>query len=93
MSENTLLYALYDLGYKGTMTGHGFRAAASSMLNDMDFDPDIVERRLAHQERNKVRAAYHRTEYLPQRKAMMQEWADYVDRSPASLTKEKEHVS
>jgi integrase len=79
MSNNTMLFALYRLGYKGRMTGHGFRAVASSALNEAGFRPDVIERQLAHKERNAVRAAYNRTEYLPERRAMMQQWADMVD--------------
>jgi integrase len=79
MSENTMLYALYRLGYHGRATVHGFRSSASSLLNEMGFDPDVIERQLAHQERNKVRAAYHRAEYRAERRGMMQRWADYVD--------------
>lgn len=79
MSENTLLYTLYELGMKGRMTGHGFRAAASSMLNELGHDADVIERQLAHQEQNRIRAAYHRADYLEPRKKMMQAWADYID--------------
>lgn len=79
MSNNTLLFALYRLGYKGKMTGHGFRAVASTSLNEMGFRSDVIERQLAHCERNDVRAAYNRAEYLPERKAMMQAWADHLD--------------
>lgn len=79
MSENTMLYALYRLGYHGRATVHGFRASASTLLNELGFDPDVIERQLAHQERNKVRAAYHRAEYLKERRTMMQRWANYVD--------------
>jgi integrase len=76
ISNNTLLFALYRLGYKGKMTGHGFRAVASTMLNEMGkFRPDVIERQLAHSERNEVRGAYNRAEYLPERKKMMQDWA------------------
>src|SRR4051812_30435643 len=78
MSENTILYALYRLGYHGRATGHGFRSSASTMLNELGFDADVIERQLAHQERNKVRAAYHRAEYLPERREMMQRWADHL---------------
>jgi hypothetical protein len=74
-----MLYALYRLGYHGRATVHGFRASASTMLNELAFDPDVVERQLAHQKRNKVRAAYHRAEYIAERRTMMQRWADYVD--------------
>ena len=79
MSENTMLYALYRLGYHGRATVHGFRASASTLLNELGFNPDVIERQLCHQERNKVRAAYHRAEYLAERRSMMQRWADYVD--------------
>jgi integrase len=79
MSENTLLFALYRMGYHSRATGHGFRSSASTMLNELGFDADVIERQLAHQERNKVRAAYHRAEYLPERRVMMQRWADYVE--------------
>lgn len=79
MSKNTVLFALYRMGYHGRMTGHGFRAVASTQLNEMGFDADAIERQLAHAERNKIRAAYHRAEYLPERTAMMQQWADMLD--------------
>jgi len=80
MSENTMLYALYRLGYHGRATVHGFRASASTILNEvLEFDKDVVERQLAHEEPNKVRAAYNRAEYLVERRRMMQRWADYVD--------------
>jgi integrase len=79
ISNNTLLFALYRLGYKGKMTGHGFRAVASSALNEAGYRPDVIERQLAHKEPNKVRAAYNRTEYLPERRQMMRQWAKMVD--------------
>jgi integrase len=79
ISNNTLLFALYRLGYKGRMTGHGFRAVASSALNEAGWRPDVIERQLAHKEPNKIRAAYNRTEYLPERRKMMAAWADMVD--------------
>lgn len=79
ISNNTMLFALYRLGYKGKMTGHGFRAVASTALNEMGFRPDIIERQLAHCERNAVRGAYNRAEYLEDRKVMMQQWADHLD--------------
>jgi integrase len=79
MSENTLLYALYRMGYHQRATVHGFRATASTILNEMGFRPDVIERQLAHAERNKVRAAYHWSEYLDDRRRMMQVWADYLD--------------
>jgi integrase len=80
MSENTVLGALRRLGYTGDeMTGHGFRSMASTLLNEQGWNPDAIERQLAHGERNTVRAAYNYAEYLPERKKMMQHWADYLD--------------
>lgn len=80
MSENTVNAALRRLGYdKDTMTGHGFRAMASTRLNEMGWPPDVIERQLAHAERNKVRAAYNRAQYMAERRSMMQSWADYLD--------------
>ncbi len=79
ISENTLLYAMYRMGYHGRATVHGFRATASTILNEQGWRPDVIERQLAHAERNKVRAAYNRAEYLPERRKMMQHWADYLD--------------
>lgn len=76
MSNNTMLYALYRMGYHGRVTVHGFRAMASTALNEMGFRPDVIERQLAHQEKNAVRAAYNRAEYLSERRAMMNHWAD-----------------
>lgn len=79
LSNNTMLFALYRLGYKGRMTGHGFRAVASTVLNESGlFRPDVIERQLAHCERNEVRGAYNRAEYLPERRKMMQWWGDYL---------------
>lgn len=79
ISENTMLYALYRMGYHSRATGHGFRATASTILNEQGWRPDVIERQLAHIERNKVRAAYNRSEYLAERRQMMQHWADYLE--------------
>ncbi len=79
MSENTMLYALYRMGYHSRTTGHGFRSTASTILNENGFMPDVIERQLAHSERNKVRAAYNHAQYLPERRKMMQWWANYLD--------------
>ena len=79
VSNNTMLFALYRLGYKGKMTGHGFRAVASTILNEQGFRADVIERQLAHSERDEVRAAYNRAEYLAERKKMMQHWSKYVE--------------
>jgi integrase len=76
MSNNTMLFALYRLGYKGKMTGHGFRAVAATILNEQGWRADVIERQLAHCERNEVRGAYNRAQYLPGRVKMMQAWAD-----------------
>jgi len=80
MSNNTMLYALYRMGYKSRMTGHGFRSVASTILNEEShFRPDAIERQLAHCERNSVRGAYNRAEYLEERRELMQWWADHID--------------
>lgn len=79
MSNNTILGALERMGYKGRMTGHGFRGVASTLLHEMGFDHAHIELQLAHQERNEVSAAYNHATYLKQRSAMMQHWADYLD--------------
>jgi integrase len=80
MSDNSLNAALRRMGYsKEQMTAHGFRSMASTRLNELGFPPDVIEKQLAHAERNKVRAAYNHASYLPQRREMMQFWADYLD--------------
>jgi integrase len=80
MSDGTVNAALRRMGFdKSTMTSHGFRAMASTRLNELGYPPDVIERQLAHAERNKVRAAYNRAQYMEERKRMMQEWADYLD--------------
>lgn len=80
MSENTVLAALRRMGYSGEeMSGHGFRSMASTRLHEMGWPHDAIERQLAHAERNKVSAAYNYAEHLPERRKMMQAWADYLD--------------
>ena len=79
MSENTINHVLRKMGYKDKLVVHGFRALASTTLNEMGFRPDVIERQLAHAERNKVRAAYNRAEYLEERQKMMQHWSDFLD--------------
>jgi integrase len=89
MSDNTVNAALRRLGYsKEEMTGHGFRALASTCLNEQGWAPDVIELQLAHAERNKVRAAYNRASRLAERRKMMQAWADYLDglRAGANVT-------
>ena len=79
MSENTMLYALYRMGYHGRATTHGFRAVASTILNESNlFNRDWIERQLAHVERNEVRRAYNAAEWMPDRRRMMQWWADHI---------------
>jgi len=80
MSNNTILFALYRMGYHSRMTGHGFRGIASTLLHEMDFNHNHIESQLAHKVRDDVSAAYNHASYLPQRAKMMQFWADYLDR-------------
>lgn len=80
MSENGILSVIYRLGYKGKTTGHGFRHTASTILNEHGFHPDYIERQLAHVSGNKIRGIYNHAEYLPERRKMMQWWADYLDK-------------
>lgn len=79
MSENTLIYALYRMGYKSRATVHGFRATASTILNENGFNADWIERQLSHGEPNSVRAAYNHAEYLKERTKMMQWYADKIE--------------
>ena len=78
ISENTLGNILNRIGYKGIATPHGFRSLASSILNEQGFNPDAIERQLAHVEENKIRAAYNRAEYLAERTEMMQWYSNYL---------------
>ena len=83
MTATTLNRALENIGYNGKGTigfsAHGFRTTASTLLNEFNFRPDVIERQLAHKERNQSRASYNRAMYLPERGEMMQAWADYLD--------------
>jgi integrase len=79
MSNNTMLFALYRLGYRSRQTTHGFRSIASTILNEARFDADVIEKQLAHEEGNKVRRAYNAAEYLEERREMLQWYADYLD--------------
>jgi integrase len=81
MSNNTILKALERMGYKGIMTGHGFRGVASTLLHEQGYDHAHIELQLAHSQRNAVSAAYNHALYLPQRAKMMQEWSNYMDNS------------
>ena len=79
LSENTFNSALARMGYKNTATAHGFRALFSTVANECGWNPDVIERQLAHKEANEVRAAYHRSAYMEERVRLMQWWADYLD--------------
>ena len=79
MSENAVLYLIHRMGYKGRMTGHGWRSVASTWANERGYRQDAIERQLAHSPNDKIRAVYNRAEYLPERRQMMQDWADWLD--------------
>lgn len=79
MSNNTILYALYRMGYRSRMTGHGFRGLASTILHEQGWPHEHIELQLAHHERDEVSAAYNHALYLEPRARMMQAWADYLD--------------
>ncbi len=87
ISNGTLLNALYRMGYRHKATVHGFRATASTILNEKGFRRDVIERQLSHGERNKVRAAYNHAQYLPERREMLQWWADHLDKLAAHMLK------
>lgn len=80
MSRETLGASMRRLGLTDRQTAHGLRTTASTILHEQGFNSDVIERQLAHAERNKVKAAYCRAEFLPERRKMMQAWADYLDR-------------
>jgi hypothetical protein len=79
MSNNTILKALERMGYKHRMTGHGFRGIASTLLHELGWPHEHIELQLAHQERNQVSASYNWATYLPERRKMMQAWANHLD--------------
>jgi integrase len=86
MSNETVTKAIHRMGFAGEMTGHGFRAMASTLLNDMRrqdggrmWDADAIERQLSHKDSNQIRSAYNRGKYLEERRRMLQHWADYLD--------------
>jgi integrase len=87
LSDNGMLAALRRMGFeRGVLTVHGFRSTASTLLNEQGWNRDAIERQLAHSERDGVRAAYNYAEYLPERRKMMQFWADYLDDLRAGKT-------
>jgi integrase len=83
MTATTLNRALERMGFNGKgsigFSAHGFRATASTILNEMGYRSDVIERQLAHADRDKVRASYNHAEYMKERRAMMQDWATYLD--------------
>ncbi len=79
MSATTLNRAIGVLGWKGKFAAHGFRSTASSLLNEMGFRSEVIERQLAHRDKNTVRGIYNQAEYLQERRQMLQQWADYLD--------------
>jgi len=79
MSSKSILKGIYTLGYQSKTTTHGFRGSASTILNENGFRAEVIEYQLSHTEKNKVRASYNHAQYLPERKAMMQWWGDYLD--------------
>lgn len=85
MSNNTILFALYRMGYKSRMTGHGFRGLASTVLHEQGWPHEHIELQLAHTERDEVSAAYNHALYLEPRAKMMQAWADYLDLRRAEI--------
>ena len=86
ISNGTVLMGLRRMGYQNRMTGHGFRTLASTILNEKGYAPDVIERQLAHEDEDKVRAAYNRAEYLLERKKMMQDYADHLESTLRSKT-------
>jgi integrase len=79
MTATTINRALEYMGYNGKFSAHGFRSTASTILNELNYRSDVIERQLAHKERNQVRASYNRAEYLDERRNMMQTWASCLN--------------
>jgi integrase len=93
MSNNTILYALYRMGYRGRMTGHGFRGVASTILHEQGWPHDHIEIQLAHAERDETSAAYNHALYLPQRTKMMQAWGDFIEQQAKKVTPIRSNVA
>jgi integrase len=79
ISRESIGAALRRMGYQGQHMAHGFRTTASTLLHEQGFNSDMIERQLSHAERNRIKAAYNRAQHLPERRKMMQSWADYLD--------------
>ena len=77
----TVNRALQRMGYKGILVSHGFRALASTILNEKGFNSDVIEKALSHTEKNTVRQAYNRAEYLPQRRKMLKWWSEHIEKA------------
>ncbi|THF61437.1 DUF4102 domain-containing protein [Pseudothauera nasutitermitis] len=84
MSENAVLALLHRIGYRGEMTGHGWRSVGSTWANEHGYSPDAIERQLAHVPENETRAAYNRAKYMPERRKMLQAWADWLEACSAA---------
>ena len=94
IKNERLINGLYKIGYKGKMTAHGFRALASTILNEEGFNPDVIEKQLAHIDSNSVRRAYNRAEYIEDRNKMMQWWSDFiVEQCPAFIESKQESLN
>jgi integrase len=92
ISENTLSSALARMGYKNVATPHGFRSLFSTVANEHEWDADVIERQLAHLERDQVRAAYHHAQYLKKRQELMQWWANWFERAGTEAGNEKKEA-
>lgn len=93
MSNNALLKALERMGYKGDMTGHGFRSLAMSTLKEqLGYRHEVVDRQLAHAQKDRLESAYDRASYLEERRAMMQRWADYLDEVTVASLQRRDEV-
>lgn len=88
MTATTVNRALERMGYAGKFSGHGFRSTASTLLHELGWRSEVIERQLAHAERDKVKAAYNHAEYMPERRDMMQAWADWIDALAAKAAAE-----
>lgn len=80
ITTTTINRVIEYIGFKGVVSGHGFRSTASTLLHELGYPELVIERQLAHMERNKVKAAYNHAQFLAERRSMMQDWADYLDK-------------
>ena len=89
MSATTINRALEYMGYSDIFSAHGFRTTASTILNELGYLPDVIEKQLAHKDSNRIRAIYNRAEYASERASMLQQWADYLDKMEEKYSKSK----